>query len=111
MTKADPVLIGGSRDDVIPGYGGVDHLDGGAGGNDLITGGAGNDVFAFMSDFGADRATDYQDIRDKFMLEDGLRFQSLVNTQVDLNQGGVLMMLGYKYPVIPSTSGMLRSRP
>ena len=63
-------LSGDGGRDQLSGGGGVDTLDGGRG-IDLLTGGGGRDFFAFETGSGRDRVLDYQDRRDKFLIEGG----------------------------------------
>lgn len=63
-------LNGDGGRDQMNGGGGVDTLDGGRGA-DQLTGGGGRDFFVFATGDGRDRVLDYQDRRDKFMIEDG----------------------------------------
>ena len=99
---ADLILGGGGRDSLFGG-GGRDTLDGGGGrdvlngdggrdliiggrGADVLTGGGGADVFSFTQGSGRDRITDYNDVRDRIMIERGAdEFSDLLITQAGDN--------------------------
>ena len=78
-------LLGGGGRDVLQGAGGADTLTGGKGA-DVLTGGGGRDIFEFTRGDGRDRITDFDQLRDKIMIEDGAdSFGDLVLTQVGAN--------------------------
>ena len=91
------VLFGNGGKDALSGDGGRDQLNGGGGrdtidggrGADQLTGGGGRDFFVFATGSGRDRVLDYQDGRDKFMIEAGAAgFSEL--TIVDLGEDALI---------------------
>lgn len=75
-------MDGGAGRDMINGDGGRDLIIGGRGA-DTLTGGAGADTFTFTQGSGRDRITDYNDMRDRIMIERGAdEFGDLLITQI-----------------------------
>ena len=74
-------MDGGGGRDFISGDGGRDLLIGGRGA-DTLEGGGGADTFTFTQGSGRDRITDYNDARDRIMIERGAdEFGDLTITQ------------------------------
>ncbi len=74
-SNGNDILLGGAGDDILQGRLGRDRLNGGAG-NDTLTGGASIDRFIFNTnqpfqteDIGTDTITDFQEGRDKILLD------------------------------------------
>ncbi len=84
------LLLGGGGRDILDGGGGKDTMEGGNGrdqifggrGSDTLTGDGGNDLFIFDRGNGRDTITDFQQNRDKIMIQGGAAdFAALEITQ------------------------------